>query len=241
MRVRTFLLVGTTALALVASAAFVPGAGASTTSRPSASLAAGHHGKVVAPHRILLTGKCRTAFGTPLATPDGIISWNDGAGLDTAGAADFKCAKDTTTRQRTFKTVTVNGYFGDAGSTTFNVTVYKNLGGEPNNLVAAVCPTRTGIGTPTGSSYPTNDTTVITLATKCVAKRGVNWIEVQALSAGAWYWETQNEQQGNPADWRDTNGSFGTGCTPGYQDGLYMQDCIFGGDVGEEDFMFVVK
>jgi hypothetical protein len=239
MRVRTFLLVGTTAMALVASAAFVPGAGASTTSRPSASLAAGHHGKVVAPHRILLTGKCKTAFGTPLSTPDGIISWN-GGGIDAAGAADFKCAKTTTTKQRTFKTVTVNGYFGDAGSSTFNVTVYKNLGGEPDNGAPAVC-AKTGTGTPTGSSYPTNDTTVITLNTKCVAKKGINWIEVQAVTGSAWYWETQNEQQGNPADWRDANGAFGTGCTPGYQDGLYMQDCIFGGDVGEEDFMFVVK
>jgi hypothetical protein len=238
MRVRTLALVGTTALALVASVAFVPGAGASSHSRPSASLAAGHHGKVAAPAATALTGKCKTAFGTPLATPDGIISWG-GGGFDTAGAADFKCGKDK--KKRTFKTVTVNGYFGDAGSTMFNVTVYSDLGGEPNNGAAAVCPTQTVSGTPTGATYPTNDTTVIKLTTKCVAKKGVNWLEVQALSAGAWYWETQNELQGNPADWRDATGAFGTGCTPGYQDGLSMQDCIFGGDVGEEDFMFVVK
>jgi hypothetical protein len=240
MRVRTFLLVGTTAMALAVSAAFVPGAGASTTSRPSASLAAGHHGKVVAPQKVLLTGKCKTAFGTPLSTVDGIISWN-GGGIDAAGAADFKCGKNTTTKQRKFKTVTVNGYFGDPGSSRFNVTVYKNLGGEPNNAAPAICPTQTVTGAPTGASYPTNDTTVIKLITPCVAKKGVNWIEVQALSGAAWYWEVQQEQQVNEADWRDTNNTYGTPCTPGYQDGFSMQDCIFGGDVGYDDFFVVIK
>jgi hypothetical protein len=240
MRVRTLVLVGTTALTLAVSAAFVPGAGASTTSRPSASLAAGHHGKVVAPHGIALSGKCHTVIGTPLSTVDGIISWN-GSGIDAAGAADFKCSRNSTRRARTFRTVTVNGYYGDAGSSTFNVTVYRNLGGEPNNGASPVCATQTVTGSPTGAAYPTNDTTVITLNTACTARRGVNWLEVQALSSTAWYWEVQQEQHGYEADWRDTNGSYGTPCTPGYQDGFYMQDCIFGGDVGYDDFMFIVR
>ncbi len=240
MRVRMVLLAGTTALALAASGALAPGAGASITPHPSASLAAGYHGKATAPAKIALTGKCKTAFGTPLPTPDGIISW-EVSGFDVAGAADFKCGKNLKKKARTFTTVTVNGYFGDADSTTFDVTLYADLNGEPDNNSPPTCPTQSVIGSPTGSVYPTNDTTVITLTTPCLAHKGVNWLEVQAVSDNAWYWEVQQEQHKNQADWRDTNNAFGTPCTPGYQDGFYMQDCIFGSNVGENDFMFVIS
>jgi len=218
-------------------------AGGSAKHTPAAALSMTHHGKA-APvgHAITAAGKCKTAFGPPISpNPDGIISWN-GSGLDTAGAADFKCGKKK--RARTFSTVTVNGYFGDPGSTLFNVTVYPNKNGEPDNTVAATCATQTVSGAPTGAQYPTNDTTVIKLNSKCVAKKGENWLEVQAVTTSGtpWYWETQSTVGATyPADWRDATGAFGTGCTPGYQDGLYMQDCIFGGDIGEEDFMFVLS
>jgi hypothetical protein len=238
MRVRTLVLVCTTALTLAASGVFVTGAGAATSKRPPVSLAAGHHGKVVAPHGVALTGKCKTAFGTPLATPDGIIAWNDGGSFDTAGAADFKCGKNTTKQQRTIKKVIVNGYFGDAGSSQFNVTVYKNKAGEPDDSIAPLCPTQTVTGTPTGSAYPTNDTTTITLTTKCVAKTSVNWIEVQVVSAaGPWYWEMQQERPGNAPDWRDGNDVYGSGCTT-YQNGRHLFECL-GYDYG--DWMFVIK
>jgi hypothetical protein len=227
-----------TSLTLAVSPAFVPGAAASVTKRPSVSLAAGHHGKVVAPARVTAGGKCKTAFGTPLDTPDGIISWNDGSGTtyDTAGAADFRCAHDSTKKQRTIKKVVVNGYFGDAGSSQFNVTFYKNLNAEPNDN-AALCATQTVTGTPTGAQYPANDTTTITLSTKCVAKPGVNWVSVQVLSAGGvWYWEMQKEQQGFAPDWRDVHDAFSSGCTT-FNNGRYLVDCL-GYDYG--DWMFVL-
>jgi hypothetical protein len=237
MRVRTLVLACTTALALAASAAFAGGAGAASAgaSHPSASLSAGNHGKVVAAAaRPLALGKCHTAIGTP-TQPDGIISW-EGQGYDNAGAADFKCALGG----KTIKKVVVMGYFGDPGSTPFDVTFYANLGGEPNNAAAPLCVTQRVIGKPTGSSYPQDDMTVMKLGTPCTIA-GRAWLEVQAVTEnGPWYWETQQEQQKNPADWRDTTGQFGTPCTPGYQDNVYMQDCIFGGDIGERDFMFLL-
>jgi hypothetical protein len=239
MRIRTFVLVGMTSLALAVSPAFVPGAGASVSKRPTVSLAAGHHGKVAAPHGTALTGKCKTVIGTPLSTPDGLIGWNDGTGTgyDTSGAADFKCGKATTRKARTIKTITVNGYFGDAGSSQFNVTFYRNKNGEPNDTIAPLCATQTVTGSPTGAQYPTNDTTLITLTTKCVARAGVNWISLQVLSPnGPWYWEMQNERPGFAPDWRDVNDSFGSGCTT-YQNGRDLQSCL-GYTYG--DFMFVV-
>ena len=183
--------------------------------------------------------KCSTAFGTPVE--DGIISW-DGSGYDTAGAADFTCAGRK--RKRTFGTVTVQGTSGDPGSTLFDVTVYRNNStGTLDEPGRVQCATQRVTGAPTGSSYPVFDTTVITLTTKCTAEKNlVNWIEVQAVSSNPWYWRTQSNTGGSyQADWRDTNGSFGTGCTPGYGDDLYMQSCIFGGPNGQRDFMFVLS
>ena len=227
MRVRTLVLVGVTSLALAVSPAFVTGAAASVSKRPTVSLAAGHHGKVVAPHKVTLTGKCKTAFGTPLSTPDGLIAWNDGSGsaFDTAGAADVRCKHGSTRKARTIKKVIVNGYFGDAGSSQFNVTFYKNLNAEPNDN-AVLCATQTVTGSPTGAQYPTNDTTTITLTNKCVLKAGVNWISLQILSPnGPWYWEMQNERQGFPPDWRDVYDAFGSGCTT-WNNGRYLEQCL---------------
>jgi len=184
--------------------------------------------------------KCSTAFGTPVE--DGIISWESGS-YDTAGAADFTC--EGRKRKRTFGTVTVQVTYGDPGSTLFDVTVYRNNpNGTLNEPGQVRCATQRVSGAPTGAQYPAFDTTVITLTTKCTAEKNlVNWIEVQAVTSGnPWYWRTQSNTGGSyDADWRDTNGSFGTGCTPGYRDDLYMQDCIFGCPVGQNDFMFVLS
>ena len=80
-------------MVLGGAALLAPAAGAASASHPS-SLAASLHGKAVASPRVILAGKCGTAFGTELPTPDGLIAWNDtsGAAFDTAGAADFTCA-----------------------------------------------------------------------------------------------------------------------------------------------------
>jgi hypothetical protein len=71
-----------------------------------------------------LAGKCGSAFGTELPTPDGLIAWNDtsGSAFDTAGASDVKCPKK---KKHKIHTVTVNGYFGQPNE-LFNVTFYGN-------------------------------------------------------------------------------------------------------------------
>jgi hypothetical protein len=214
-------------MALAASPTFVPGAGASVSKRPPVSLAAHFKGKAAAPSKVTATGKCKTAFGTELATPDGIIGWNDTSGttFDTAGAADFRCAHNSTKRQRTIHKVVVNGYYGTAPTEQFNVTFYKNLNGEPNDN-AILCATQTVTGSPSGGQYPTHATTVITLSKACVARPGVNWVSVQNYdAAGPWYWEMQNEQQGFAPDWVDRYDAFGSGCTT-FNNGRYLVDCL---------------
>ena len=227
MRMRTLVLVGISSLALAVSPAFVPDAGAFVSKRPPVSLGAHFKGKAAAPSRVAATGKCRTAFGTPLSSPMGILAWNDesGTNYDTAGAADFRCAHNSTKKQRTIHKVVVNGYDGDPGSSRFNVTFYRNLNAEPNDN-AVLCATQMVTGAPTGSEYPVNDTTTITLSKACVAKPGVNWVSVQELSgASMWYWEVQEEQQGFAPDWRDVHEVLRSGCTT-WNNGRYEVDCL---------------
>jgi hypothetical protein len=179
MRMRKLVLVGTTALALATSGAFASVAGASGTSHP-ASLAAGYHGKAVASPQVILAGKCKTAIGSELPTPDGLIAWNDGGSFDTAGAADFKCGARSTKRARTIKQVTVNGYFGQVQE-LFNVTFYTNdpTNGSDEPADAGAYCTYTNVPGTAGGQYPQHVTTVLTLPTKCIAKRGINWVSVQ--------------------------------------------------------------
>ena len=72
-----------------------------------------------------MAGKCGSAFGTELPTPDGLIAWNDtsGSAFDTAGVSEVKCPKKK--KKRKIHTVTVNGYFGQPNE-LFNVTFYGN-------------------------------------------------------------------------------------------------------------------
>ena len=226
MKVRIVSILTACTMVLGGAALLAPGAGAASASRP-ASLAASLHGKAVASPRVILTGKCGTAFGTELPTPDGLIAWNDTSGttFDTAGAADFKCGRRL--RARTIHKVTVNGYFGQP-SELFNVTFYANdpsgTKNEPTDA-GAYC-TYTNVPGAAGGQYPTHVTTVLKLPTACVAKRGVNWVSVQNNdAAGPWYWEMQNEQQGNGPDWIDRHDAFGSGCTTWSND-RYLVDCL---------------
>ena len=67
---------------------------------------------------------------------------------------------------------------------------------------------------------------------------------------GQWFWATQTTAtRPNEADWADTQNLFGLGCIsfakpPSGSDvgaNKDMQDCIFGGDVGEKDFILVLS
>jgi len=244
MRLRTVCTAGLGAVALVlstmgtATAAGTSGASDSPSGvSATVGVAGAAAGTALASAAPDGRAKCQTGFGTP--AENGIIS-NAGS-LESSGAADFKCGRDETRRGRTFKAVTVQGYFGDANSTTFNVRVLRDCGdpfstGGPCDADAAVCDT-TGVGTPTGAQFPEADTTKIKLDSKCRAKKGTNWLEVQAQTENPWYWRVQSDIGGKyEADWREA-GAFGTGCLT-YQNGLSMQDCIFGGEAGTPDFMF---
>ena len=232
MRLRAISAVGLAAAAALMVSTLAVGTATASPSGVSASL--GGTTAVVGTDAVSAKkGKCGTAFGTPI--DDGIIS--GGGGNDVAGAADIDCAKKK--KQRTIKEVTVQGYFGDATSTNFDVTVYADKAGEPDD--SKINCSASGVGTPTGSAYPVADTTVITLASKCVAKKGTNWVSVQSTGGSAWYWRTQTTAGGSfEGDWADTNNVFGTGCTT-YQNGRDMESCIFGGDQGQNDFMLLLK
>ena len=245
MRPRIACLVGLGAAFLISGAATVPTATASSptagssASAPAAAVSLSHNprGSAAAAGIAKSKGKCHTSFGR--FADDGIISWSAPAsGIDAAGAADFTCTKEPNSR-RSFSTITLMGYYGDIGTSRFDVTVYGNLSGEPDNHGSPVCPTQTATGTPTGDEA---EITVITLDTPCKGRLGSNWLEIQAVTDSVWYWATQSSVGGrHPADWRDTLGTFGTPCSPGYQDDVYMQECVFGGDAGEEDFMFTLN
>jgi hypothetical protein len=215
--------------------AFTPGAGATSAARPSASLAATHHGKTMAPGAVDngSKGKCGTEFGTELPTPDGIIAWNDtsGAAFDTAGAADVTCTKKKL-RLHTIKKVTVNGYFGTAPTEQFNVTFYGNSRTNEPDDNTVICSYQNVTGGPSGGQYPTHATTVIPLSPKCVLPLGTSWVSVQNNdAAGPWYWEMQVEQQGSAPDWIDRHDLFGTGCTT-WSNSRYLVDCL-GYDYGD--------
>ncbi len=135
--------------------------------------------------------------------------------------------------------MTVEGYFGEIGSTPFNVVVLPDAGGEPSDSADPVCAT-TGTGTPTGAAFPAFDTTVITLAAKCVAKKGVNWVIIQSTGPNIWFWRLQDAVGAeNPGDFRE-NGAFGTGCTA-FQNGRDMESCVFGGPQGNPDFQLALS
>jgi hypothetical protein len=236
--------VGLAVAALALSTLSVGTAAGATSSSPSttggvsatASAASGASKAAAAPSAVDSTpagkSKCNTKFGDEAGAADNGIISNAGS-LESSGAADIDCGKKK--KGRTFGTVTVQGYFGDAGSTQFNVTVLKNCDGEPCDSGDPVCST-TGTGSPTGAAFPTFDTTKIKLDSKCVANKGSNWVTVQAATESAWYWRVTGNIEGNyPADWKEA-GAFGTGCN-NWENGRDMQSCIFGGDVGSPDFM----
>lgn len=237
MRLRTLCTAGLGAAALVLSTMSVGTATAANSSGASASpsgVSATVGGTTATPGSIGVApagkAKCSTGFGTPF--DNGIIS-NAGS-LESSGAADFTCPKRK--KARTFSTVTVQGYFGDQGSTQFGVRVLENAGGEPSDTAAAICDT-TGVGSPTGAQFPEFDTIKIKMDSRCRAKKGTNWLEVQAQTENAWYWRVQSDVGAKfEADWKEA-GAFGTGCIT-YENGLTMQDCIFGGDAGVPDFIF---
>jgi hypothetical protein len=180
------------------------------------------------PRGINKGAKCGTAFGSELATPDGVIAWNDTsrAGFDEAGGAAVTCKGKA--KKRSIKTVSAYGYFGTP-TENFNVTFYGNSStngsNEPddNNVICSY----TNLSGAAGGQYPTHVLTVLTLPTKCKLPKGLSWVAIQNSDpAGPWYWEMQNEQNAAQSpDWVDRHDAFGTGCTT-FDNDRYLADCL---------------
>ena len=267
MRFRVLLLATTTAAALTASASFAPGAGASASTHSSASRTAvkavAHSTTGVHGVKSRLTGKCGTSEGT--WTNDGITAQNGAPTnptLNTYGGKQVKCR-----RGASVNTVVVDGYPNQGGSVNkFNVNVYKKTTAfntlrytadpQPNDAGSAIC-TYTDAPASFAAAGVTGAQWTIKLPTTCkisrkAGRKGV-WFAIQAdfdQVNGQWFWATQTTaDRPNEADWADTQNLFGLGCIsfakpPSGSDvgaNRDMQDCIFGGDIGEKDFILVLS
>jgi hypothetical protein len=267
MRFRTLLFALTTAAALTASAAFAPGAGASASTHSSASLAGlkavAHSSTGVHGVTSRLSGLCGTAEGT--WTQDGITAQNGAPtnpSLNTYGGKQVKCKGGAKVN-----TVVVDGYPNQGASVNkFNINVYKKTTAfntqrytsdpQPNDAKSAIC-TYTDAPATFAATGVTGAQWTIKLPSPCkigrkVGKKGV-FFAIQAdydQAGGQWFWATQTTaDRPNEADWADTQNLFGLGCISfakppaGSDIGATkdMQDCIFGGDIGEKDFIMVLS
>jgi hypothetical protein len=128
------------------------------------------------------------------------------------------------------KAVIVTGvYFNGSGpAASENVTVYKDNGGTPGAVVAAV----TKVGTDTGGSFAIK-TGQIALT------QGHYWLSVQANMdfgvGGEWGWETRLAQRRIASQWVNPGDGFASGCTSYYTTTV----CIPSGE--GPDFMFKLK
>ncbi len=265
MRFRRLLLACTTAAALTASVAFAQGAGASASAHSSASLAglkAVAHSTTSVHGVKPLAGLCGTAEGT--WTQDGITAQNGAPtnpSLNTYGGKQVKCKGGAKVN-----TIVVDGYPNQAVDIKFNINVYKKTTAfntlrytadpQPNDAKGTICKYTDAPGTYAAAGVSGAQWT-IKLPTTCkislkVGKKGV-WFAVQAdfdQINGQWFWATQTTAgRPNEGDWADTQNLFGLGCIsfakpPAGGDvgaNRDMQDCIFGGDIGEKDFILVLS
>ena len=160
----------------------------------------------------------------------------------------------------------VDGYPNQAVDIKFNINVYKKTKAfntlrytadpQPNDAKSAICTYTDAPGTYAAAGVSGAQWT-IKLPTTCkigrkAGRRGV-WFAIQAdfdQANGQWFWATQTTaDRPNEADWADTQNLFGLGCIsfakpPSGSDvgaNRDMQDCIFGGDLGEKDFILVLS
>lgn len=221
MRSRILPAVGVSALALVAAAAFAPGASAS-----HGGMSAAHTTPASKLVHVQSKGSCYSQSDNDNGV--GIVSQNFESSFDAydaQGADDFKLKKTCK-----LKTVTVAGaYFGGYGpADSVNVTFYKDSKGKPGKVVKDF----------QNASYTdTSGTGNFTIKTKGSLAKGSYWVSVQAnmdfASGGEWGWNTNNTVRGNPATWQNPGNGFGSGCT---KYGTALTTCIASGEGG--DFTF---
>lgn len=258
MRARTAYAAGISAAALAVSGLSV---GAATASTPAAPVAVAHSSTGVSGTPTTFPdAKCNTAAGTWAS--DGITA-QDGAptnpSLNTWGAKQVRCARKLNVGQ-----IVVGGYPNQSMNINFNIEVYKKKNHatvrypnspQPNDGRASICSYTSLPGTYAAAGVSGAQWT-INLPTNCtararVANKGV-WFAIQAdldQAFGQWFWATQTTaDHPDEADWRDTQNLFGLNCIsfiglspPDNGGNELMQDCIFGGDVGQKDFIMVLN
>jgi hypothetical protein len=239
-------------------------AGAADASSSGAAVATAHSSTGVSGTPTSFpAAKCGTAEGTWAS--DGISAQNGAPtnpSLNTWGAKQVKCVGTALNVSQ----VVLDGYPNQAINIKFNIEVYRNTkqyntarytnDPQPNDAKGSLCSYTDEAGTYAAAGVSGAQWT-INLSTPCkvkrkIAKRGV-WFAIQAdldQASGQWFWATQTTaDHPNEADWTDTQNLFGAGCISfakppaGSDIGATkdMQDCVFGGDVGEKDFIMVLN
>lgn len=237
--------------------------GAATASSHGAAVAVAHSNTAVhGTPTSFPNAKCGTAEGT--WTNDGITAQNGAPtnpSLNTWGGKQVKCSGKLKT-----SSIVVDGYPSQAVNINFNINVYNstkkfntlryNKDPQPNDAGKTLCSYTDAPGTYAAAGV-TGAQWTIKLPKPCkvgakIAKKGVSFA-IQAdfdQINGQWFWATQTTaDQPNEADWADTQNLFGLGCisfakAPSGSDvgaNRDMQDCIFGGDIGEKDFIMVLN
>ena len=224
MRSRILPAVGISAIALVAAAAFAPGASASGHGMSPAA-----KGAVSAPSHAKTAATCYNQADNDNGV--GIVSQNFEAtfdAYDSQGADNFKIKN-----KGILKEVDVDGaYFNGPGpATSVHVTIYKNASGMPGAVVkdvpAATYTDATGTGT------------FKIKVPKTVLKKGAYWVSVYVNmdfgTGGEWGWNTNNTVRGTAAKWQNPGNGFSTGCTTW----TTLTTCIAAGEGGDYSFALI--
>ena len=244
MHVKTLSAVAVGIAALVVSSATAATAGPSATSEPRLTAVQQTRATGSSFHGFTKKRGCGFTNGTSEAAEAVVSQDLYDFGIVADGADDFTCARATT-----LKSVRWAGqYFsGEGPAESFNVYVYADNDGEPSDT--ATCSYQGQKYKPTGPQTGVVDFSIKKLKgqpCKLDAKT-TYWLEIQARQSygdrGPYGWELTLDQTGYPADWRNPDDAFASGCTtfsqPGTGKGLTMLDCLERS--GTPDFMFSLK
>ncbi len=194
---------GTVSLAVLA-ATMAPAASGREAKVPLIST--GSASSVGRPHHLSIRDAC---YDQRINDAPGIVSQNfeeEYNAYDSRGADDFTVDAPCTVTE-----VQVDGQYQGSGSPrSMHVTFYQDNQGTPGAVLSGQ--KRLAYTDETGSgSFD------ITLNRPVTFDPGHYWVSVKAnmsyTKSGEWFWNTNNEVNGVPAQWRNAHDGFGTGCT----------------------------
>ena len=237
MRLRTLSAVGLGIATLILSSATAATAGPTATSLPAIAVAPAG-GVTVGPafHGFPKKKGCGFTNGTTdggnWITSQDIYDF----GIVSDAADDFSCVRPTRLRSLRWQ-----GDYGDSLGPVewFDVFVYRDKGGEPSD--AAMCSFEHQKYKATGGSFPQFTVKRLRGQACDLAAQTTYWVEQRAhmsfQDGGQVGWEVTSDLTGNPADWRNPDGGFGTPCSV-FQNDTDMQGCL---DLsGTPDFIFSI-